>query len=311
MSKNRAERIRSASVIAIAGNTILALAKIATGLTAGSLAVLGDGIDTSTDIATSVITLVASRIIARPPDPEHPYGHGRAETLATKLLSFIIFFAGAQLVLSTGRRLLAGGTARLPDPLALYVTLASIAGKAALTFSQIRIGRQAQSPMLIANGKNMQNDILISLGVLVGLLLTHLLRLPFLDSAVALLVGLWIIRVAFGIFMETNLELMDGVSNPAVYPAIFEAVDSVDGAVNPHRTRVRKLANMYIIDLDIEVEGSRTVDEAHRIAVRVEDTIKERLDNVYDIVVHIEPQGNVEQNERFGLSDTDQPAQPG
>jgi cation diffusion facilitator family transporter len=299
MSKNRVERIRSASIIAIAGNTILALAKIATGLAAGSLAVLGDGIDTSTDIVTSVITLVASRIIAKPPDPEHPYGHSRAETLATKLLSFIIFFAGAQLVLSTGRRLLAGGPARLPDPLAIYVTLASIAGKAALTFSQIRIGRKAQSPMLIANGKNMQNDILISLGVLVGLLFTHLL-----DSAVALLVGLWIIRVAFGIFMETNLELMDGVSNPAVYPAIFEAVDSVAGAVNPHRTRVRKLANMYIIDLDIEVEGSQTVDEAHRIAVRVEDTIKERLDNVYDIVVHIEPLGNVESDERFGLSDS-------
>ena len=307
MDKSRTRQIRLASYIGISGNLLLAVLKIAAGLLAGSLAVLGDGIDTSTDIATSIITLVAARIIAKPPDPEHPYGHTRAETVATKLLSFVIFFAGAQLILSTLHRLSSAEPVPMPEPLAIWVTLASIAGKFVLAFSQARIGRQAQSSMLVANGKNMQTDILMSSGVLVGLLLTRLLHLPILDAVVALLVGLWILRTAYGIFRETSLELMDGLKDPDVYPVIFGAVDSVYGAVNPHRTRVRRLANLYIIDLDIEVDGSLTVRRAHDIAAEVEQTIKERLDNVYDVVVHVEPLGNVEKDERFGLSE----AEPG
>ena len=80
-------------------------------------------------------------------------------------------------------------------------------------------------------------------------------------------------------------------------------MEGIPGAVNPHRTRVRKLGNMYIIDLDIEVEGGKTVTEAHLIALKVERTLKQRVDNIYDIIVHVEPKGNVELNERFGLSD--------
>jgi cation diffusion facilitator family transporter len=298
----RARLIRRASWIGIFGNALLSALKIATGLTAGSLSVLADGIDTFTDIATSAITLLAAHIIVKPPDVEHPYGHTRAETLATKVLSFIIFFAGAQMVLTAGRRLISGEPTELPDPLAIVITLVSIAGKVALAWSQLWIGRKAGSAMLAANGRNMQNDILISVGVLIGLAFTHLLHLPVLDVVAALLVGAWIMRTAFGIFMETNMELMDGMQDPTVYPTIFQAVDSVSGALNPHRTRVRRLANMYVIDLDVEVDGSITVSEAHGIAVQVERTIKDRLDNVYDVIVHVEPLGNVERDERFGLS---------
>jgi divalent metal cation (Fe/Co/Zn/Cd) transporter len=112
-------------------------------------------------------------------------------------------------------------------------------------------------------------------------------------------------RTAFTIFMESNLELMDGMGDQTIYTAIFKAVDEISGAVNPHRTRVRRLGNMYIIDLDIEVDGKKSVTEAHEIAVQVEQTIKQRVDNVYDIMVHVEPKGNIEVNERFGITDLD------
>jgi cation diffusion facilitator family transporter len=127
--------------------------------------------------------------------------------------------------------------------------------------------------------------------------------MPLLDSITALLISLWIMRTAFTIFVESNMELMDGLGDQTVYPVIFKAVDEISGAVNPHRTRVRRLGNMYIIDLDIEVDGGKTVTEAHNIAIQVEHTIKQRVDNVYDIMVHVEPKGNVERNERFGVTD--------
>jgi len=96
---------------------------------------------------------------------------------------------------------------------------------------------------------------------------------------------------------------MDGSADPGLYQSVFDAVRSVPGAGNPHRTRVRKLASFYDIDLDIEVDGGKTVREAHDIAQAVEKAIKERIEGVYDIVVHIEPNGAGEHAEQYGLNE--------
>ena len=303
MHTERARQIERIAWVAVVGNLVLATIKIVAGLVAGSLAVLGDGLDSTTDIAASAITLFAARIIAKPPDRTHPYGHFRAETIASKTLSFIIFFMGAQLAVSAVRRLLSGAPTEVPASLALYAVVVSIAGKLGLALLLSRSGERLSSSMLVANGKNMKSDILISGGVLVGLAFTRWLHLPVIDPVVALAISAWIMKTAFGIFLESNKELMDGLDDPTIYPIVFEAVGGVSEAVNPHRARVRRLANMYLIDLDIEVDGSLTVAEAHDIAVRVEDRIKQKLDNVYDIMVHVEPLGNVEDEERFGITD--------
>ena len=299
---NRIKEIQIASWIAIIGNAILAIMKIVIGLLSGSLAVIGDGIDSSSDVITSFITLITSKIISKPPDMHHPYGHTRAETIATKILAFVIFFAGAQLALSTLIKIIEHEIRDVPSMPAIYVTLFSITGKLLLAYSQNRTGKKVNSSMLIANGKNMQNDVLISIGVLIGLFFSIKLELPIFDVITAFIVSILIIKSSVEIFIETNMELMDGINDPSIYNKIFEAVFSVEGVHNPHRTRVRKLSNMYVIDLDIEVNGELTVLEAHEIAKKVEKKISENIDNIYDIIVHIEPLGNVEHREKFGLS---------
>ena len=103
--------------------------KIGIGLYAGSLAVVGDGIDSSTDVVISIITLITARILSRPPDKKYPYGYGKADTIATKALSFVIFFAGLQLMITTITKLVTGEVAVMPDKLAIYVTVFSILGK--------------------------------------------------------------------------------------------------------------------------------------------------------------------------------------
>ncbi len=301
-TEQRTSSIVRASWIGIVGNGLLAILKVVIGFLAGSMAVISDGIDSTTDIITSIITLVTGRIIAKPPDIEHPYGHDRAETIATKSLSFIIFFAGAQLALSAGGRLIGNGPVVMPSLIAIYVTLVSIAGKIFLALYKFRVGRQVGSPMLIADAKNMRNDIVVSGAVLLGLGFTFTLRMPILDSITAFAVSIWIMRVAFGIFIETNAELMEGHEDRATYQRIFDAVAEVEGAVHPHRARIRKMGNMLIVDLDIEVDGSMSILEAHRIAQSTERKIMERIDNVYDVLVHVEPLGNVEGSERYGVS---------
>ena len=302
---DRTAIVRRAALIALVGNLFLAALKIVTGLTAGSLAVLGDGLDSSTDVAIAIMTLAVGFIINQPSDKEHPWGHHRAETIGTIVLAFIIMFAGFQLFESAVRQLRSGNVTKTPGLIALAVTAVSIAGKLILALTQYRLGKKSGSAMILANAKNMTNDIIISLSVLVGLAAATLFKMPALDAITALLVSLWVMKSAVGIFREQNLELMDGNADDELYRSLFDAVHSVKGAGNPHRARIRKMASSWDIDLDIEVAGNLTVRQAHDIAERVEKAVRKAIPYVYDIMVHVEPEGNGEHEEQYGLSAKD------
>ncbi|MDP3462871.1 MAG: cation diffusion facilitator family transporter [Bacteroidales bacterium] len=301
----REHQIIQASWLSIVVNALLSVLKIVVGLLAGSLAVVADGIDSASDIITSLITLVTARIISKPPNIRHVYGYDKADTVASKLLAFVIFFAGAQLAISTVHRLLENEARELPSIIAVVVVLVSIVGKQLLAFYLNSIGKKIDSSMLRANGRNMQNDVVISVSVLLGLIFTHLFNMPVLDALTALMVSIWIMIVAVKIIIKTSRELMDGVEDPGVYKTITEAVKQVKEAGNPHRIRVRKMAHYYIVALDIEIDGQLSLDEAHRISHQVEDNIKRKLSNVYDVLIHLEPVGNDNANEVFGISGKD------
>ena len=303
--EKRQKSIIRASWISIAGNTLLAILKIILGLISGSMAVVADGIDSASDIATSFITLVTARLLSKPPNIKYPYGYEKADTVATKALSFVIFFAGAQLAISTIERIITGEVAVMPTQLAIYVTIFSIFSKLLLSVYLQKTGKNVNSAMLSANGKNMQNDVIISVSVLVGLIFTFIFKLPVLDRITALVVSIWIMKVAIQIFFKTNVELMDGMSDPVLYCELFNAVKKVKGAQNPHRVRVRKIGIFHMISMDIEVDPMMTVTNAHDIAQKVEEEIRENLPNVYDIVVHVEPVGSAREDEKFGLTEKD------
>jgi cation diffusion facilitator family transporter len=297
----RINTIRTASRVGIIGNVFLAVAKITTGIIAGSYAVISDGLDSASDILTFGISFFATKIMGKPPDYKYPYGYQRAEAIATKALSFVIFFVGAQLFYTSLIRIIENRPHEIPSILAVFVTVFSILAKFTLYLYQTRKGKEVDSPMLIANGKNMRNDILISSSVLLGLFFTYVLHLPVLDLITALAISIWIMKEAFSIFMESNRELMDGVEDTSLYYKIFDAVEEVEGAYNPHRVRLRKHALQYVIALDIEVDPEMKIGEAHKVAKNVENNIKEKICNTYDVMVHTEPLGN-EEAEQFGLS---------
>ncbi len=313
MSMNHDERIRlvrMASLTALIGNIIICTAKLVIGIYSGSLSVLGDGIDSATDIAISMMTLFVSFIINIPSDKEHPWGHQRAETMASLILAFIILTACLQLFIASSKKLIAvfygEAVMELPHILAVAVTACSIAVKLLLALNQHILGKKAESMMIQANAKNMTNDVVLSVSVLIGLGISYFFRMPVFDAITALLVGLWIIKSGVELFIELNVELMDGNTNKILYKQLFEAVNSVKGVFNPHRARIRRMANLLDIDLDIEVAADISVYEAHKIAEQVTSAVKEKIENVYDIMVHIEPYG-VENNEEegFGLCEKD------
>lgn len=297
--------IKTASIISITGNAVLAVSKIAVGIVSGSLAVLGDGLDSLADIFISLITMIVSVIIAYPPDREHPYGHHRAETIATSILAFIIFFIGAQLSLSAIKNLYSHDAIRMPETIAVYVTVFSIIGKMLLSWSQYSFGKKAESEMLIANSKNMQNDVITSAGVLIGLGCIYFFDLPVIDKILAIIIGIWIMFSAVRIFMGTVTELMDGEINKELYIKIFEVVENTEGVGNPHRVRIRKIGVYYTLDMDVEVDGNLAVMDAHNRVKHLEKKIRGSIPNIYDIVIHIEPHGNHEKDECYGLTEKD------
>lgn len=301
----RHRQIIHASWVSIAGNALLSVMKITVGLLAGSMAVVADGVDSASDILTSVITLITAHIMSRPPDVRYPYGYERADTIASKALSFVIFFAGAQLAITTVSKLFEGGPAEIPSLFAIWVIIASIIGKLLLALYQFRVGRKTGSSMLVANARNMQSDMMISLAVLTGLVFTIVLKIPVIDTITALAVSFWIMATAVRIFFQTNRDLMDGMDNPEIYKEVFKLISSVKEAYNPHRARIRKIGNKLIIEIHIEVDGSKTVTESHQISHQVERLIRKEIENVYDVIVHVEPYGNVEEDEMFGVSNGD------
>lgn len=296
-----------ASWVSIAGNALLAVLKLIIGFISGSFAVIADGIDSATDIVSSVVTLVAARVVLRPPNIKFPYGYSKADTVATKVLSMMIFIAGAQLSIATIQRLMEQNEASLPSMLAIYVTIFSMLGKILLSLYLRSVGKEHNSNMMITMGKHMRSDMLISSTVLIGLIIALTLKLPIIDKIIALIISVFIMYEAVRIFMKSNVELMDGIDDPKLYEKLFESIKKVEGAHNPHRTRARKIGSHYMINLDIEVEPHLTVLEAHEIAKNVEDSIKESIEHVYDVMVHVEPKGNLEQDEKFGISEKDIP----
>lgn len=298
----RSKSIKRASWVGIIANFFLAIMKIVTGALSGSMAVLADGIDSSGDVMTSMITLYIANLIVKPPDVKFPYGYGKAETNATNVLAFILFFAGAQLAITSIHRLVSGEVNQVPEKIAIYVMIISIAGKLFLAWYQTYIGKKTKSTMLKASGKNMQGDVLISISVLAGLICTHIFKLPVLDVIVAMFVSIWIIWIAIKIFLETNLQLMDGNVDPSIYADVIRIAESVPGVYNPHRVRCRNIGPKKMINIDIELNGKVSLDKAHEISHVVERKIKENIEDVFDVAIHIEPHGDKIEEKQFGIS---------
>ena len=159
--------------------------------------------------------------------------------------------------------------------------------------------------MLEANAINTKNDIIISTAVLAGLLLTSWQNIPLIDVITALVISGWIMWSAIEIFLKSSTELLDGIQDYAMYEKVIKAVESVPEVSHPHRIRIRQMGHLYMVSLDIEVSPDLTVKKAHSLSQQTDSAIRGVFSGIYDIIIHIEPRHNVEQDEKFGVSKDD------
>lgn len=296
------KKIRIITLTALVVNTILAVSKIVIGVIFNSMAVLSDGVDSATDILTSIVVLVATILSSKPPDKRHPYGHKKIENIGAKIISFVVFYAGITLLIESAKRLITKNYEQIFGILPFTIVLISMGFKAFLFWIEYSAGKRYDKPVLVAEALNYRNDIFLSLITFIGVFFNKL-GLYFMDPLVAMIMSVIIIKVAFEIFNENATVLLDGIKSEDewIYDEIIRICNECEGVENPHKIRVRRLGEEFDIDMDIEVDPEMTVKDAHSLTKCIMDKIKEAVNNkIYDIVIHVEPHKNIEE-EPYGI----------
>ncbi|MFN3692308.1 MAG: cation diffusion facilitator family transporter [Fervidobacterium sp.] len=298
---NVGKKLKQISLFAVLLNLVLAILKVTVGLLFKSMAVLADGIDTSTDILTSSTVLISTIVSQKPADKEHPYGHHKAENIGAKVISFVIFYAGITLFIESAKRLITGNYEVISGILPLLAALLSVLGKFTLFVVEYSAGKKYKSRSMVAEAKNMRNDIMMSGLVFLGVILNKI-GLFWMDPVVGIIMSGIIIKVAWNVFEENAHELMDGLKEEEmwIYERVFNACRTC-GASNPHKVRIRKIGGKFDIDMDIEVDSNMSVKEAHDITKCIKRALCDASE-IYDVVIHVEPEEN-DEKEPYGWSE--------
>ncbi|POZ88855.1 MULTISPECIES: cation diffusion facilitator family transporter [Petrotoga] len=301
VNSKREKLAANVSWMGIIINTALAFLKLVISFITGSMAILADGIDSTTDIITSILTLIASKISSKPADESHPFGHERAETIVTKVLSLVIIYAGFQVLTGSIQSIINHNFLIHRPYLVLWISLISIVTKYFLYKYKFSVGNKIRNSSLVADALNMKNDILTSLSVFIGIIFYLTLNIMWVDSLVAIIVSVFIFRVGIKMFLETSDEFMGSSKELGeIYYNTLEAVEKIGKAYNPHKIRVRKAGYVYFVELHIEVDEDMTIKEANEIASQVERELKKINPYIKDVIIHVEPLGNIEEEE-FGF----------
>ena len=283
---------RAGRTVAIAGMLVsaaLATAKIAVGLNANSTAVVSDGLESVGDVLTSGLVLFGLMIAAKPPDSEHPYGHGRLETLSALVVGMILIASGSLIAFRSFQR--AWESQHAPAAYAVWPLIASIAIKTAMSLSKWRLGRRIRSAALTADAWHDTVDILSGTVALIAVAITLAdpVRFAAADHLGGSAVGFIVIFVGIRVVRDTTLQLMDTMPQPEDMQRIREVGLSVPGALGIEKCFARKTGLQWHVDLHLDVDPAMSVFASHEIAGEVRARIREKLDWVADVLVHVEP----------------------
>lgn len=284
-TRERERGIRFVLLAVLALNLGVALAKIGFGLFSGSLAITADGFHSLLDGLSNVVALVGIAVAARPPDPNHAYGHQRYETLTSLAVAGLMLLALFGLIQGAWSRLQSG---IVPDVtlLAFVVMGVTLCVNVGVTLWERREARRLSSSLLLADARHTTSDILVSVSVVVSLIAVRL-GYGWMDAGVALLIASAIAWGAWSIVRDASLQLSDATVAEATM--IAEAVTSVPGVRGTHNIRSRGGEGRAWIDLHIQVEPGMRVDAAHDIASAVARRVEREFAGPADVTVHVEP----------------------
>jgi cation diffusion facilitator family transporter len=288
-----AERYRVTRRVTLIGSVVdvtLGVAKVTVGSIAQSQALIADGIHSLSDLATDIVVLIAAHHANQEADDEHPYGHARFETLATVVLGLFLIAVGAALAADAVRRMLNPELLLSPEPWAIWVAAVSVISKEWVYRYTIAAARRVRSKLLEANAWHSRSDAISSLVVIAGIGGT-MAGLEDVDAVAAIVVAWMIARIGWDFALQSVRDLVDTGLDEDTLEAIREVIHSVDGVGSLHELRTRRMGSTALVDVHLILADSRvSVSEGHQISEVVRSRIVARIDDVADVMVHIDPE---------------------
>ena len=279
------------AIVGMVVSATLAVAKIIAGLAGHSTAVVADGCESAGDVFSSGFVLLGLTLAAKPADEDHPYGHGRIETLTGLLIGLLLTAAGVLISAASFEHL---GQARPPiEVFVIAPLIISAVAKSGLATYKFRHGKKLRSASLTADAWNDAMDILSALAALaaVGLTLADPVRFLDADRIGGIAVGLIVVFTGVRVARDTALQLIDTMPDPQRMDEIRATAATVAGVRGVEKCFARKTGLRSHVDLHLEVDPDMTVRRSHEIAHNVQLRIKEKLDWVADVLVHVEQGG--------------------
>jgi len=265
-------------------NLILAIAKGFIGTIAHSSALIADAGHSVSDLFSDSITLWAVHMAGVPKDKNHPYGHGKFETVGTFIVAIFLLLTGVGVAWHVLNKI---DTPEVPGTVALWMAAIAICFKEALFHVTRMIGRRSGSRVLLANAWHHRSDAISSVAALVGIGGAQW-GIPLMDPIAGVLVAGLIIKTGIDIGYESIRELTDETVEEEVISELGEILAEIDGVDHFHEMRARRMGPQLLVDLHIEVDSMMSISAAHQVAERVRLSILDELPAVNEVLVHVD-----------------------
>ena len=279
---------RRVTIVGAVWNLILAIGKIAAGIVGHSQALIVDGMHSLSDMVSDAVVLVAARWSAIEADHNHPYGHGRIETVATAIVGVLLLAVAIGFIVDAVLRLLDPDRLMQPGWLALWVAGASVGIKEALFWYTRRVARSSRSNLIMANAWHHRSDALSSIVVIAGVI-GAMAGYLWLDAVAAILVAGTVAVMGGRFAFDSLVELVDTAVPPPEQKQLAGIILSVDGVHDFRDLRTRLMGGQIVMDVCILLDPQLTLDEANRVAAMVRTRLLSESTEVFDAVVSVAP----------------------
>ncbi|MEE8576493.1 MAG: cation diffusion facilitator family transporter [candidate division Zixibacteria bacterium] len=280
----------TATTVGLVLNIFLIGAKLVGGLVGHSQGLLADAVHSASDLFTDVVVLFGLKWGRKKADAQHPYGHGRIETLASLVVGITLLGAGLSIAYDALVSVYEHQP-HLPTNLALAVTIVSILSKEAMYWYTLVVGRRIRSEALIGNAWHHRSDAMSSVAVLAGIVAVRVNPEWFLaDSIAALLVSLFLFRICTSIVWKALKELADTAPDEATIESIHALAVSVDSVLQVHGLKARYSGPDLLVEMHVVIDGDVSVSRGHEIAHSVRRAVRGQMTTVGDVLIHIEPE---------------------
>jgi cation diffusion facilitator family transporter len=283
--RDRSTQIRRVLLGLLVANLVVVGAKFFIGIASDSLAVLGDAVHSTVDASNNILALAVMAIAAKAADEDHPYGHGKFETLGALAIVVFLSISGFELIKGAITRLVMGSEPIVMSNLQLGLLIGTLGVNTFVAWYETRAGKRLNSDILLADATHTRADVFITIGVIASVLLTRA-GVSQADPVVALIVAGVIVWLAYGIIRRSVPVLVDQHALPA--RQIRGTAEAVTGVTKAYHIRSRATSEATFVELTIAVDGSASVEAAHAIADHVEDRLRAEL-AFTEITVHVEP----------------------